>query len=113
MACEAWRLDLATLRELPRTRVSPLVRHFVGWARRRRIRAVSKRAHRSRGGTADTCHVPDLVTTLVRVIPELAERISRDCVHGVARSVPAATCVTRVETCPRTARRDRALIVRV
>jgi hypothetical protein len=42
--------------------------------------------------------LPDVRPILVRVVPELAKRISGDCLDGLACGVPPTAMVPRIET---------------
>ena len=51
----------------------------------------------------------DVGPILVRIVPELAERISGDCLDGLARGVPPTAMVAGIETCACAACRDGTL----
>jgi Domain of unknown function (DUF6766) len=53
--------------------------------------------------------LPHLIAILVRVAPELAERVSRHCVDGLAGRLSAAALVPRIQTRTRPACRDGSL----
>ena len=65
----------ATLRELARPGVRVAVPRVVGGSRRRRVRGVCGRSDLTRPGASAVDGVSDIAAVLVRVVPELAERV--------------------------------------
>ena len=103
----AWRLGPRPLRALSRPRVRPLVCPVLDRARPRGMVGLlsrSRPAWRSRACVVRLRHVEPI---LVRVVPELAERVPVGRSHGVAQRLSAATVVAGIEAGPCGAHGDR------
>jgi hypothetical protein len=70
----------------------------VGRARLGRIPRLQRRSGGTRAGDGELCGLPGVTPFLVRVVPELAERVPVDCHDGVARRVFAAALLAGVKT---------------
>ena len=72
--------------------------HVLGRPRRRWVRRIRSRPSRAPPTAAGVHGLPDIRPILVRVVSELAERVSRDCLDGMARCLSSTTMVAGVET---------------